>query len=284
MIPLADGWLGESAAVAGCGNVSCCENVMSETTERRGRSLAGKVALVTGSAKRLGRAVALRLAEEGADLVIHHGTSHAEAQNTVAEIKKMGRRAAAFAADLRKVSEIGGLFEAALEEFGRLDILVNSAANFLPASIVSTTEEIWDASLDTNLKAGFFCAQAASPLLRRTKGTIVNFADAGGLLGWPGFIPHSISKAGVVMLTKVLAKALAPDIRVNAIAPGTITMPGDPPEWEADFVRLAPLARTGAPSDIADAVSYLVHAEFMTGHTLVLDGGRSLGPVKEEFR
>jgi pteridine reductase len=112
----------------------------------------------------------------------------------------------------------------------------------------------------------------------------VNFADAGGLLGWPGFIPHSISKAGVVMLTKVLAKALAPDVRVNAIAPGTITMPGDPPEWEADFVKLAPLRRTGAPSDIADAVSYLVHAEFITGHTLVLDGGRSLGLVKEEFR
>ena len=170
------------------------------------------------------------------------------------------------------------------KEFGRLDILVNSAANFLPASIVSTTEEVWDASLDANLKAGFFCAQAAAPLLRRTKGAIVNFADVGGLQGWPGYIPHSISKAGVVMLTKVLAKALAPEVRVNAIAPGTITMPGDPPEWQADFVKLAPLQRTGAPSDIADAVSYLVHAEFMTGHVLVLDGGRSLGPTKEEFR
>ncbi len=212
------------------------------------------MALVTGSAKRLGRAVALRLAAEGADLVIHHGDSHAEAQETVAEIEKLGRRAVAFAADLRKVSEIRTLFEEVGKVFGRLDILVNSAANFLPASIVSTTEEIWDASLDTNLKAGFFCAQAAAPLLRRTKGAIVNFADAGGLLGWPGYIPHSISKAGVVMLTKVLAKALAPEVRVNAIAPGTITMPGDPPEWEADFVKLAPLRRTGTPSDIADAV------------------------------
>ncbi len=256
---------------------------MTENTERRARSLAGKVALVTGSAKRLGRAVAVRLAEEGADLVIHHGASHAEAQETVAAIERMGRRAVALSADLRKVNEIRGLFEEAAKRFGRLDILVNSAANFLPASIVSTTEEIWDASLDTNLKAGFFCAQAAAPLLRRSKGVIVNFADAGGLTGWPSFIPHSISKAGVVMLTKVLAKALAPDVRVNAIAPGTITMPGDPPEWEADFVKLAPLRRTGAPNDIADAVSYLVHAEFLTGHTLVLDGGRSLGPAKEEF-
>jgi NAD(P)-dependent dehydrogenase (short-subunit alcohol dehydrogenase family) len=247
-------------------------------------ALAGKVVLVTGSAKRLGRAVALRLAAEGADLLIHHGNSHAEAQETVVEIEKMGRRGVAFAADLRKVSEIRILFEEVGKAFGRLDILVNSAANFLPASIVSTTEEIWDASLDTNLKAGFFCAQAAAPWLRRAKGAIVNFADVGGLQGWPGYIPHSISKAGVVMLTKVLAKALAPEVRVNAIAPGTITMPGDPPEWEADFVKLAPLQRTGSPSDIADAVSYLVHAEFMTGHVLVLDGGRSLGPTKEEFR
>ncbi len=256
---------------------------MTESTEGRSGSLAGKVALVTGSAKRLGRAVALRLAEEGADLMIHHGASHAEAQETAVEIEKMGRRAVAFSADLRNVDEIRGLFEEVGKRFGRLDILVNSAANFLPASMVSTTEEIWDASLDTNLKAPFFCAQAAAPLLRRTKGTIVNFADAGGLMGWPGFIPHSISKAGVLMLTKVLAKALAPDVRVNAIAPGTITMEGDPPEWESDFVELAPLQRTGTPNDIADAVSYLVHAEFLTGHTLVLDGGRILGPVKEEF-
>jgi len=257
---------------------------MAENTERRTTSLEARVALVTGSAKRLGRAVALRLAEEGADLVIHHRASAAQAQEVVAEIEKMGRRAVALSADLQKVSEIRGLFEEIGKKYGRLDVLVNSAANFLPASVVSTTEEIWGASLDTNLKAGFFCAQAAAPFLRRTKGAIVNFADAGGLMGWPGFIPHSISKAGVVMLTKVLAKALAPDVRVNAIAPGTITMPGDPPGWEADFVKLAPLRRTGAPSDIADAVSYLVHAEFLTGHTLVLDGGRSLGPAKEEFR
>jgi pteridine reductase len=270
--------------MAGCGNVSGGGNQMTEKTGMRAASLTGRVALVTGSAKRLGRAVAFRLAEEGADLVIHHGNSHAEAQAAVAEIEKMGRRAVAISADLRKVDEIRGLLEKAGKEFGRLDILVNSAANFLPASIISTTEEIWDASLDTNLKAGFFCSQAAAPLLRRTKGTIVNFADVGGLQGWPGYIPHSISKAGVVMLTKVLAKALAPEVRVNAIAPGTISMPGDPPEWEADFIKLAPLRRTGAPSDIADAVSYLVHAEFMTGHVLVMDGGRSLGPAKEEFR
>jgi len=249
---------------------------MMEDDKKAGKSLQGHVALVTGAAKRLGRAVAFRLAEEGGDVAIHYRSSAAEAQSAVAEIEKFGRRGYAIAADLGNVADIERLFDEAAKQFGRLDILVNSAANFLPSSIVSTTEEIWDASLDSNLKAPFFCAQAAAPLLRRTRGTIINFADSGGLLGWPAFIAHSVSKAGVVMLTKVLAKALAPEVRVNAIAPGTITMPGDPPEWEADFIKHAPLRRTGKPCDITDAVSYLVHAEFLTGHTLVVDGGRTI--------
>ena len=239
---------------------------------------------MTGAGKRLGRAVALRLAAEGADVAVHYNASAAGAEAVCGEITALGRRAVAMHAELRNVEEIRRLFDQVGKEFGRLDVLVNSAANFLQSSMISTTEEVWDASLDTNVKAGFFCAQAAAPLLRRSKGVIVNFADASGLVGWPGYIAHSVSKAGVVMLTKVLAKALAPEVRVNAIAPGTITMAGDPPEWEADFVKLAPLRRTGTPEDIADAVSYLIHAEFMTGHVLVLDGGRSLGPGKEEFR
>src|SRR5258708_3663732 len=247
-----------------------------ESSQKSRESLQGRVALVTGAGKRLGRAVAVRLAEEGADVVIHYRTSALEAQSAVAEIEKAGRRGFAIAADLTSVSEIKRLFDETAKQFGRLDILVNSAANFLPSSIVSTTEEIWDASLDTNVKAPFFCAQAAAPLLRRAKGNIINFADTGGLVGWPGYIAHSVSKAGVVMLTKVLAKALAPEVRVNAIAPGTITMPGDPPELEADFIKLAPLRLTGAPSDIADAVVVLVRAEFLTGHTLMVDGGRTL--------
>jgi pteridine reductase len=240
------------------------------------QSLNGKIALVTGSAKRLGRAVALRLVQEGADLVIHHRSSKEEAQSAVAEIEKLGRRAVAIAADLNNVNEIKRLFDETVKQFGRLDILINNAANFLPASVISTTEAIWDASLHTNLKAPFFCAQAAAPLLKRTKGTIINFADTGGLLGWPGYFPHSVSKAGVVMMTKVLAKALAPEVRVNAIAPGTITMPGDPSEWETDFIQLAPLRRTGTPADITDAVLYLIYAKFVTGQTLIVDGGRTL--------
>lgn len=240
-------------------------------------SLKGKVALVTGGAKRLGREVALHLAGEGADVVVHYRASHPEAEETVAQIKKLGRRAIALHADLTRIFEIKRLFEDAAQNFGRLDILVNSAANFLHSPFETTTEQIWDASLDANLKALFFCSQAAAPLLKKSgQGVIVNFSDVGGLLAWPGYIPHCVSKAGVIMLTRCLAKALAPEIRVNAIVPGTISMPGDPPELEKDFIKLAPLHLSGRPKDVASAVSFLVQAEFMTGQMLILDGGRTL--------
>ena len=238
--------------------------------------LKDRVALVTGSAKRLGRAVALDLARQGADVVVHYRSSEREAREVTAEIEKLGRRSLALAADLASISEIQQIFQKVDAHFGRLDLLVNSAANFLQAEFASTTEKLWDASLNTNLKAVFFCSQAAAPLLKKTNGAIINFADIGGILGWPGFIPHSISKAGIIMMTRCLAKELAPEVRVNAIAPGTITMPGDPPEWEADFVKLAPLHRSGRPEDIVGAVSYLASAKFVTGQVLVVDGGRTL--------
>jgi pteridine reductase len=239
-------------------------------------SLLNRVALVTGAGKRLGRAVAVGLAEQGADVVIHYRSSQAEALDAVAEIEKLGRRSVALQVDLAQISELPQLFQKVEAHFGRLDILVNSAANFLHTEFAATTEKLWDESLETNLKAVFFCCQGAAPLLKKSNGAIINFADIGGILGWPGFIPHSISKAGVIMLTRCLAKELAPEVRVNAIAPGTITMPGDPPQWEADFVRLAPLHRSGRPDDIVTAVSYLADAKFVTGQVLVVDGGRTL--------
>jgi NAD(P)-dependent dehydrogenase (short-subunit alcohol dehydrogenase family) len=241
------------------------------------KKLFGRVALVTGAAKRLGRAVAMRLAHEGADVAIHYGKSAAEAKEVVEEITKLGRRSAAFSAELTDVGAIRKLIADVVAHFGRLDILINSAANFLETKFAETSESTWDASLDTNLKALFFCSQAATPHLARSgRGAIINFSDIGGLMGWREFLPHSISKAGVIMLTRVLAKELAPNVRVNALAPGTITMPGDPPEWQEDFIKRAPLQRSGRPDEIADAVMYLITAEFVTGQVLVIDGGRSL--------
>jgi len=242
------------------------------------KKLEGRVALVTGAGKRLGRGMALRLAAEGADVAVHYGKSAAEAREAVAEMEKLGHRAAAFSAELTNVPEIQKLVADVAGHFGGLDILINSAANFVHTKFGETSESAWDASLDTNLKAPFFCAQAAAPHLARSgHGVIINFADIGGLLGWREFLPHSVSKAGVILMTRILAKELAPKVRVNAIAPGTITMPGDPPEWEHDFIRRAPLQRTGTPEDIADAVVFLVRAKFVTGQVLVVDGGRTLG-------
>lgn len=238
--------------------------------------LQGQVALVTGAAKRLGRAVALRLAEEGADVVVHYRSSRAEADEVVTQIEKLGRRSLAVSADLGRVAEIKKLFEEVAARFGRLDILVNSAANFIHTEFETTSEETWDKVLDTNLKADFFCSQAAAPMLKKSGGVIINFSDVGGLLGWTGYVPHCVSKAGVIMLTRCLAKELAPEVRVNGIAPGTITMPGDPPEWEKDFIRRAPLGRSGTTDDVADAVLFLIQSTFMTGQVLVLDGGRTL--------
>ena len=239
--------------------------------------LASRVALVTGAAKRLGRTVALRLAHEGADVAVHYGKSAAEARELVSEIEKLGRRSTAFSAELTSVPAIQELVADVVAHFGHLDILVNSAANFLETKFGSTTEQSWDASLDTNLRAPFFCCQAAAPHLAKSgRGAIVNFADIGGILGWREYLPHSLSKAGIILMTRILAKELAPAVRVNAIAPGTITMPGDPPEWQQDFIRLAPLHRTGRPDEIADAVLFLLTAEFLTGQTLILDGGRTL--------
>jgi NAD(P)-dependent dehydrogenase (short-subunit alcohol dehydrogenase family) len=241
------------------------------------KKLHGRVALVTGAAKRLGRVVALRLAEEGADVAVHYGKSAAEAREVVGEIEKIGRRTAAFSAELTSVPDIQKLVADAVAYFGQVDILVNGAANFLETKFGATTEATWDASLDTNLKAPFFCCQAAAPYLAKSgHGVIVNFADIGGLLGWREFLPHSLSKSGIILMTRILAKELAPAVRVNALAPGTITMPGDPPEWQEDFIRRAPLGRSGRPDEIADAVVYLLTAEFITGHVLVIDGGRTL--------
>jgi NAD(P)-dependent dehydrogenase (short-subunit alcohol dehydrogenase family) len=241
------------------------------------RRLEGKVALVTGAAKRLGRSVALRLASEGADVAINYRNSKAEADEVAAQILAMGRRAAAIQADVSKKSGVTALFAAMENEFGRLDILVNNAGIFFPTKFEELTEEQWDRILNTNLKSQYLCSQAAAAMLRRSgHGRIINFASLGGLLAWPSYTHYCVSKAGVIMLTRCLARALAPEITVNAIAPGTISFPDDAPELAEGFIHRAPLQRTGTPKDIEDAVMFLALSPFVTGQVIVVDGGRVL--------
>jgi pteridine reductase len=239
-------------------------------------SLNGKVALVTGAAKRIGRGVALRLASEGADVIVNYRASKNEAEEVVAQISAMGRRAVAIRADVAKRADVLALCAAIEKEFGRLDILVNNAGMFFPAKFEDLTEEQWDNILDANLKSQFLCSQVAAPMLRRSgQGRIINFASLGGILAWPAYTHYCVSKAGVIMLTRCLARALAPEITVNAIAPGTISFPQDSLQLAEDFIRRAPLHRTGTPEDIDEAVVFLAQSPFITGQVIVVDGGRS---------
>jgi NAD(P)-dependent dehydrogenase (short-subunit alcohol dehydrogenase family) len=239
--------------------------------------LDGRVALVTGAARRIGRGVALRLAADGADVAFSYRHSKSEADSLVAEISAIGRTAQAYEADVTHRDEVFSLVEAAGKMRGRLDILVNNVGMFFGKPFEQLTESEWDTIMATNLKSQFFAAQAAAPLLRASgQGSIVNFASLGGLLAWPNYVHYCVSKAGVIMLTRTLSRALAPEIRVNAVAPGTISFPDDAPGIAEDFIRRAPLKRTGRPEDIAGAVSYLAQADFVTGQVLVVDGGRSV--------
>jgi len=237
--------------------------------------LTGRVALVTGAGKRIGRSIALTLAREGASVAVNYNRSAAEAEKTAAEIAAMGCRSAALQADVTRRSDVERLFAAVDAQFGGLDLLVNNAGAFFAAPFEQLTDEQWDGILATNLKSQFLCAQAAVPMLKRAgPGRIINIASLGGLLAWPAYTHYCVSKAGSIMLTRCLARALAPEILVNGIAPGTIQFEGEPPD--EDYIRRVPLHRTGTGDEIAGAVLYLATAEFVTGQVIVVDGGRSL--------
>jgi NAD(P)-dependent dehydrogenase (short-subunit alcohol dehydrogenase family) len=235
----------------------------------------GRVALVTGAARRIGRSIALKLAAEGADVVVNYRSSKTDAEQVVAEITSGGRRALVWQADVSRRDEVLGLIAAAERTFGRLDILVNNAGVFFPVKFEQLTEDQWDTILDTNLKSQFLCARAAAPLLKRTgRGRIINLSSLGGLLAWPLYTHYCVSKAGVIMLTRCLARALAPEITVNSVAPGTISFPGEPPD--EDYIRRTPLRKTGTAEDIAGTVAFLAQSDFITGQVFVVDGGRAL--------
>ncbi|HMV32676.1 MAG TPA: SDR family oxidoreductase [Gemmatimonadales bacterium] len=238
--------------------------------------LAGRVALVTGAGHRLGRAIALALAGRGMDVAVHYHRSRREADVSLHAIRELGSRAELFQADLSDAAAARALPLAVAEAFGRLDVLVNSAGIMVRATVEETTPELWDQVMDTNLRSMFFTTQGALPALRAAAGRGINLADVGGLEPWPRYAAHCVSKAGVVMLTRTLARALAPDVTVNAVAPGAVLPPDD---WDAaareHMARTTPLGRLGGPQDVTAAVLYLLEGgDYVTGETIVVDGGR----------
>jgi pteridine reductase len=237
--------------------------------------LTGRVALVTGAGRRVGRAIALALGARGARVAVHYHSSRAGADEAVQELGRSGAEAWAVRADLSQPTAADELVQATTQRFGALDILVNSAAIMVRTPLEEVSPAEWDAMFALNLRAPFFCTRAAARVMRTRGGVIVNIADLAGLESWPAYIPHGISKAGVIHMTRALARTLAPTIRVNAVAPGAVLLPDG---WsEADAERLAsttPLRRIGAPDDVAGAVVYLIQADYVTGEVLIVDGGR----------
>ncbi len=235
--------------------------------------LRGRVVLVTGAAKRIGRAIALRLANDGARVAIHYHTSRSEALETA----RACGDAPVFAANLESVAEIEALFTAVAAHFGRLDGLVNNAARFTRLDPLALTEADWDFIHSVNLKSVFFCCQQAARLMHgRGGGRIVNLSSLGGLRPWPEHVPYCASKAGVIMLTRALARAWAPQITVNSVAPGVIDF-DDLTDRARAMVRETPARRAGTAEEVADAVAYFLAAPgFITGQVLAVDGGLSL--------
>ena len=237
--------------------------------------LSGRVALVTGAGHRVGRAIAVALGAQGMRIAVHYNASADGAQETAKQIVAAGGEATIFAGDLTDASQAPTLIASVVDAFGSLDVLVNSAAVMVRTPFGEVRPEQWDDIMALNVRAPFFLAQAAAPHLRRVKGVIVNIADLAAFETWPAYLPHGLSKAGVVYLTRSLARVLAPDVRVGGIAPGTVLLPEN---WsEADAQRLretTPLAREGSPDDVTRTVLFILASDYLTGETIIVDGGR----------
>jgi len=247
--------------------------------------LKDKVALVTGGAHRVGRAIALGLARQGMHVVVHYGSSEAAARETVAEIKSLGARSLAVQADLHDPARIQALFETVAAEFGRLDVLVNSAASFVRQPFDEIGLDDWKDVLQVNLRAPFLCTQHAARLMRAVvrppdePAAIINITDLSGIYPWRGYVQHGVSKAGLIHLTKITAYELAPAIRVNAIAPGAVLPPPGVDAQSDTWTNLGartPLQRTGHPDYVAQTVVFLARNDYITGAVIPVDGGEHL--------
>jgi pteridine reductase len=237
--------------------------------------LAGRVALVTGAGRRVGRAIAVALGAQGMRVAVHYNESVEGARDTASMIEDGGGSAALVRADLSQVTACEQLIDSLVLEHGELHTLVNSAAMMLRTPVGSVTEHEWDAMFALNARAPFFLAQHAAPVLRLAKGNIVNIADLAAFETWTGYVPHGMTKAAVVQMTRALAHALAPEVRVNGVAPGVVLLPDGFNADDAEHLRrTTPLRRVGTPEDVAEAVLYLVRAEFVSGEVIKVDGGR----------
>lgn len=241
-------------------------------------NLHGKVALVTGGARRVGRAISIALAKAGASVVINYHNSEKDAESLRAELEAAGARATSFRADVSSTEQIGALLQHVRSEFGRLDIVVNNASLFERKPVLEITEEEWDRVIDTNLKGPFFIAQQSVALMKENGGgSIINIADLSAFQPWPSYAHHSVSKAGLAHLTRILARALGPDIRVNGIAPGTVLPPEDYDGTAGDDLPdRRVVAPPGTPDDVVRALFYLLESNFVTGQVVLVDGGRTL--------
>ena len=234
------------------------------------------VALVTGAAHRVGRALAVGLAANGYDIALHFHASASKVDAARAEIDKAGGASRVFQADLRDAESPAQLVRDAVRDMGRLDVVVNSASVMLRMPIGEVTAASWDAVLDLNLRAPFLIAQESARHLP-DGGSIINIADLAAFEIWPPYVPHGVSKSGLVYLTEALARLLAPRIRVNAIAPGTVLLPENfDPVFAAHLTETTPLKRDGTPQDVVQAMLYLLNAPYVTGETIIVDGGRRI--------
>jgi pteridine reductase len=256
--------------------------MVSEDRDCGERALSGKTALVTGAGRRVGKAIALALAEAGADLAVHYNLSEEGAGETAEEARARGVSAVPFRADLSHPGQVERLFAEVKDRLGGPDILVNSAALFEKIPFGDLDLEAWESTLSVNLTAPFLCCKAAAPEMRaRGGGDIVNICDIGGMAAWKGFSHYNVSKAGLIMLTRALAVELAPEIRVNGVAPGTVLFPeGYDPGARARIESRIPMGRAGTPEDVAAAVIFFVTGSgYVTGQVLAVDGGRSARDV-----
>ena len=237
-----------------------------------------RVALVTGGAVRVGRALTLGLAEAGYDLAINYHSSGAEAVTASRRVEELGRRAIVLPGDVSQAQHVKQIARGVSNEFGRLDLLVNNASLFRNTPLLEMEEDEWDRVMAVNLKGPFLMAKATVDLLTQASGQIVNLVDLSAFRPWVEHPLHSVSKAALLQLTRVMAQALAPRVRVNAIAPGAVLLPEDYDDAKQDRSRAQSVLGTlGSPDDVVRTVLFLERSPFITGEVIVVDGGRLLG-------